>query len=132
MTETATTKPAEPAIPAAQPDDHAAAGFAVAPSAMTAHPAANPRSRDTFARQGAGGLTRDRRLMTVVNLARAGSTPTAPSPDPAAVAEAQRRFTICKTCDHSSDGGFACDLYHDCCFGRFRSAVANHCPSKKW
>jgi hypothetical protein len=132
MTDTETTSPAESAILAARVDDHAVAGFAVAPSAMIAHPAAKPRSRETFGRQHSGGMTRDRRSMAVVNLARTGSTPTASVPDPAAVAEAQRRFAICKTCEHSRDDGFACDLYHDCCFGRFRSAVLNHCSSKKW
>jgi len=51
---------------------------------------------------------------------------------PATVAEAQRRFAICKTCPHSCDDGFACELYDGCCFGRFRSAAANHCPFGLW
>ena len=38
----------------------------------------------------------------------------------AAVAEDQRRFAICKACDHARDDGFVCDLYHSCCLGKFR------------
>jgi len=54
------------------------------------------------------------------------------SPDPAIIAEVQRRFAICKVCNHASDDGFACKLYTGCCFGRFRAVSSNHCPDKRW
>ena len=59
---------------------------------MIAHPAARPLTRETFARQGTGCLTRDRRSMAVASIARAGSTQLAPAPDSTAVAEAKRRL----------------------------------------
>ena len=65
----------------------------------------------------------------------AGSQATAPrrqQPDPAAVAEIQRRFEICKACEHLRDDGFACALHSACCFGRFRSDLANRCPAGRW
>ena len=49
----------------------------------------------------------------------------------ATVAEAKRCFAICRTCEHSRDDGFACDLYHGC-FGKYRSDQASQCPIAKW
>ncbi len=46
--------------------------------------------------------------------------------------EIKRRFTICKTCQHSRDAGFACALYKGCCFGRWRSKPANRCLDNRW
>lgn len=96
-------------------------------------PPTSDARKANFARHRPGGITRDRASMSVRVAIRAdGSRPAAPTPDPAAIAESQRRFAICKACDHSRDDGFTCDLYHDCCFGRFRSAPANHCPQELW
>ena len=52
--------------------------------------------------------------------------------DSAALAESKRRFEICKTCEHSRDNGFVCDLYHGCCFGKYRAILQNHCRAGKW
>ena len=52
--------------------------------------------------------------------------------DPAIEAEVKRRFAICKTCEHSRDDGFACNLHTGCCFGRWRSNPENHCPDGQW
>jgi hypothetical protein len=46
--------------------------------------------------------------------------------------EAKRRFIICRTCEHSRDDAFACALHPGCCFGRFRTDLANDCPARKW
>jgi hypothetical protein len=48
--------------------------------------------------------------------------------------EAQRRFEICKTCEHSENDGFKCRLRAGCCFGRWRSDPASACPAvpPKW
>ena len=53
-------------------------------------------------------------------------------PDPATIAEVQRRFEICKACEHSRDNTFACALHPTCCFGRYRGDLENHCPQAKW
>jgi hypothetical protein len=50
----------------------------------------------------------------------------------ARLAEIKRRFAICKACEHSRDDGFACALHTGCCFGRFRSDLANRCPTGRW
>jgi len=50
----------------------------------------------------------------------------------ARLAEIKRRFAICKACEHSRDDGFACALHTGCCFGRFRSDLANRCPAGRW
>lgn len=42
---------------------------------------------------------------------------------------AARRFAICKACPESTDGGFGCRLFHQCCFGRWRTNPANQCPA---
>jgi hypothetical protein len=44
------------------------------------------------------------------------------------------RFTICKTCDKSSENGHKCSLHKGCCFGRWRSNPENKCPDNlpKW
>ncbi len=55
-----------------------------------------------------------------------------PLPDPAMEAEAKRRFSICRTCEHSCDDAFACVLHTGCCFGRWRSNPENHCPDGQW
>jgi len=52
--------------------------------------------------------------------------------DPVAAAEAQRRFAICKACEHSRDDGFACALHTGCCFGRWRAMPDSKCPKGKW
>jgi hypothetical protein len=48
------------------------------------------------------------------------------------LSEIKRRFSLCKVCEHSRDGGFACALHRGCCFGRWRSSPANHCPAGRW
>lgn len=53
-------------------------------------------------------------------------------PDLAIEAEAKRRFTICMTCEHSRDDGFACEFHTGCCFGRWRSNPESHCPDGQW
>ena len=53
-------------------------------------------------------------------------------PDPATAAEVQRRFDICKACEHSRDNAFACALHPGCCFGKFRGKAASRCPEGKW
>jgi hypothetical protein len=50
----------------------------------------------------------------------------------ARLAEIKRRFAVCKACEHSRDDGFACALHTGCCFGRFRSDLANACPAGRW
>lgn len=103
------------------------------PAAMIADTSVRRNTKESFARQSPGCLIRDRATMAVTVATRTGDTKAAtPASDPVAIAEAQRRFAICKACEHSSDDGFACDLYHDCCFGRFRSGLDNHCPQQKW
>ena len=96
-------------------------------------PEAASAAKASFARQRPGVLTRDRAGMTIRVAVRAdGSRSPAPAPDPAAVAEARRRFAICRTCEHARDDGFACDLYAGCCLGKFRTIATSHCPSSKW
>jgi hypothetical protein len=51
--------------------------------------------------------------------------------DPARVAEAKRRFEICKTCDRSTSF-HSCTLYQGCCFGRYRTEPQSRCPLDKW
>ena len=69
---------------------------------------------------------------------REGAPPQPPPPDTAAqvpaahLAEIARRFAICKACEHARDDGFACTLHTGCCFGRFRSDIANACPAGRW
>lgn len=46
--------------------------------------------------------------------------------------EVQRRFEICKTCEHSDNEGFKCKLHSGCCFGRWRANINNHCIEGKW
>ena len=55
-----------------------------------------------------------------------------PAVDPEAVAEAKRRFAVCKGCEHSLDEGFGCELYEGCCFGRWRAQIHNRCPARRW
>ncbi|MFW6106666.1 MAG: hypothetical protein ACOC8H_00750, partial [bacterium] len=43
-----------------------------------------------------------------------------------------RPLRICKACEHSRDNAFACALHRTCCFGRWRSGPANHCPANLW
>jgi hypothetical protein len=52
--------------------------------------------------------------------------------DDEGLAEIKRRFALCKACAHSRDDGFACTLHRGCCFGRWRSNPANHCPAGRW
>jgi anaerobic ribonucleoside-triphosphate reductase activating protein len=59
------------------------------------------------------------------------SHPVSQEPNPV-VAEAKRRFAICKACEHSLDDGFACRLCTCCCLGKFCVASENHCPAEKW
>lgn len=71
-----------------------------------------------------------------------GLMPEPPAPDAEAqtaaeavvarLAEIKRRFAICKACEHARDDGFACALHTGCCFGRFRSDLANACPAGRW
>ena len=71
-----------------------------------------------------------------------GLMPEPPAPDAEAqtaaeavvarLAEIKRRFAVCKACEHSRDDGFACALHTGCCFGRFRSDLANACPAGRW
>jgi len=71
-----------------------------------------------------------------------GLMPEPPAPDAEAqtaaeavvarLAEIKRRFAICKACEHARDDGFACVLHAGCCFGRFRSDLANACPAGRW
>lgn len=50
----------------------------------------------------------------------------------ASIAESKRRFDICRTCEHSRDNAFACNLYPGCCFGKFRSNTNNRCLDGHW
>lgn len=50
---------------------------------------------------------------------------------PEAIVESKRLFEICKACEHGRDNAFACNLYHGCCFGKFRSNPASQCPIGK-
>jgi len=42
------------------------------------------------------------------------------------------RFAACKACASAKDEGFSCIHHVGCCFGRWRSNPANHCPEGKW
>ena len=72
------------------------------------------------------------RQASVGQAARDQSRQLSAHPDLATTEEAKRRFEICKTCEHSRDNGFACDLYHGCCFGKFRSNTNNRCLDGHW
>ncbi|MCK4625177.1 MAG: hypothetical protein KAV00_07700 [Phycisphaerae bacterium] len=100
-------------------------------------------TKENFARYlGHGQIIRRRDLSVCVANTAADRTHQASrqTPDPEAIAESgstrlteiKRRFAICKACEHSRDDGFACDLYHDCCFGKFRSTLKNRCPDGHW
>ena len=54
------------------------------------------------------------------------------SPNQASAEEAKRRFAICRACEHSRDDAFACALHPGCCFGKYRTVTANHCPQGHW
>ncbi|MDD5677130.1 MAG: hypothetical protein PHW60_03945 [Kiritimatiellae bacterium] len=45
---------------------------------------------------------------------------------------ARARFTVCKACSHSREQAFGCEFHRGCCFGQWRSNVANKCPKGKW
>jgi hypothetical protein len=53
---------------------------------------------------------------------------------PISTEEVRKRFDICKTCEHSLDGGFRCALWKSCCFGRYRTKAETSCPANppKW
>lgn len=53
-------------------------------------------------------------------------------PDPAVAAEARRRYSICRTCEHARDSAHACALRRGCCFGRWRARPDSHCPAGRW
>jgi hypothetical protein len=55
-----------------------------------------------------------------------------PLASPEDIAEAKRRFNICKACENARDDGFACTLHPTCCFGRWRGNPENHCPVGLW
>lgn len=82
---------------------------------------------------GTGQIIRRRDLSVhVAHTATGRARQASQTADPAATAESKRRFAICKACEHSRDNGFRCILYKGCCFGKFRSVVANQCPDGKW
>ncbi|MFW6106807.1 MAG: hypothetical protein ACOC8H_01460 [bacterium] len=102
-----------------------------------------PAASKTFGRPRPGLRTIRRRQLRLRDARPAiDAAATAPDPavlaDPAAanaradIAEIQRRFTICKTCQHARDNAFACELFKGCCFGRFRSGLVSNCPAGKW
>lgn len=86
---------------------------------------AHTRLRQDSGGQAARGQTRQASRQTTdpVTIAESGS---------ARLIEIKRRFEICKTCNHSRDNGFACNLYPDCCFGKYRAILQNHCRAEKW
>ena len=83
---------------------------------------------------GTGQIIRRRDLSVRVAHTATGRTQQASrqTTDPEAIAETKRRFDICKTCEHSRDNAFACNLYHGCCFGKYRAKAGNPCPRGKW
>jgi len=92
-------------------------------------------TKENFARYlGPGKIIRSRDLSVRVAHTATGHTRqlSRQTAYPAAIAESKRRFEICKSCEHSRDNGFACILYHGCCFGKFRSNTNNRCPDGHW
>ncbi len=92
-------------------------------------------TKENFARYlGTGQIIRRRNLSvrvahTATNRTQQVSRQTT---DPKVVAETKRRFDICKSCEHSRDNAFECDLHPGCCFGKFRSNPESQCPLGKW
>lgn len=72
------------------------------------------------------GCTEMRAMMRVAR--RSVETPARPED----IAEATRRFEICKACGDTIEGGFGCRHYRGCCFGARRAELGFRCPSGKW